>query len=133
MRTGYYSLVSFYGEQADGCNLGKLVNSEDLSIGKSLFLDSAYNGRCEGMLGWRGVEVLDLVDPEYPDFCYLSICMVYFGNGAGDVMPGSCGSAIWNEDWDVAAFFRWYDQEKSIAYAPSCNVLMNAGYVLEAI
>jgi hypothetical protein len=64
-----YSSVSFYREQVDGCNLGKLVNSEDLSIGELLFLDSAYNGRCEGMLGWRGVDVLDPVDPEYPDFC----------------------------------------------------------------
>jgi hypothetical protein len=80
--------------------------------------------------GWT---CLILLIPNIQISVYLSIYMVYFGNGVGDVIPGSCGRAIWNEDWDVAAFFCWYDQEKSIAYAPSCNVLMNAGYVLEAI
>jgi hypothetical protein len=126
-----YSIVSFDGEEVDGTNLQGFVYSQNLAIGESLSMDSPYNGRCEGILGWRGVNVT--IDPEHPEFTYVEVCMVYFGNGASDVKFGSCGSAIWNDENQVGAFFRWYDPVSAVAYAPSVDVLIEAGYTLEAI
>jgi hypothetical protein len=59
--------------------------------------------------------------------------MQYVGNGANDIHPGTCGSAIWTCDNEVAAFFRWYYTKGTIAYAPSVDVLISNSYTLEAI
>ena len=100
-----YSTVSFDGEEENGTNLEGLVLSESVSIGELLSMDSTYNGCCEGILSWRGVNVIDPVDPKYPDTVYVHVMMMYFGNGISDVKPGSCGSAIWNKANEVVAFF----------------------------
>ena len=84
-------------------------------------------------LTWRGVNVIDPVDPEYQNTVYVHVMMMYFGNGISDVKLGSCSSAIWNEANEVVAFFQWYDLEFAIVYAPSVDGFIDAGYVLEAI
>lgn len=89
-----YSIVSFDGDEVDGITLRGLAKSEDVPIGAQLFIDNPYNGRCAGISGWRGVNVEDPIDPKYPEHCYLHTSMVYFGNGANDISPGSCGSAF---------------------------------------
>jgi hypothetical protein len=59
--------------------------------------------------------------------------MLYFSNGVDDIYPGTCGSAIWICDNEVAAFFWWYYRKGTIAYAPSMDVLISNGFTLEAI
>ena len=72
-----------------------------------LYLDSAYNGKSKGLLVSKGFHVL----PEGSTneaFQYIECNMIYFGNGADDIFSGTCGSAIWTSDKEVATFFQWY-------------------------
>lgn len=128
-----YSDVSFDADEVDGTKFEGLVRSRDTTIGDRIFMDSPYNGRCEGVLGWRGVNMINPVDHDSPEFTFLHTSMIYFGNGASDILPGTCGSALWTDENKVVALFRWYDQVDAIAYAPSVDVLIEAGYTLEAI
>jgi len=55
-----YSAISFDNKEVDGTNLNGFTNFENLSIGEILSMDTFYNGWCEGILGWRGVHLIDL-------------------------------------------------------------------------
>lgn len=100
------TVVSFNVGEVYGTKLMGLVNFEDTAIGESMFLDSPYNGRCEGTLGWRWISIVDFEDLDHPTFTYLHTHMVNFGNGVLDVLRGMCGSTILTEENKVATRFR---------------------------
>ena len=66
-------------------------------------------------------------------FQYIEYNMLYFGDGADEIFDGTCGSALWTSDNEVAAFFHWYHTKGAIAFGPSVDVLISSGYTLEAI
>ena len=126
-----YSTTSFDGDENNGTKLEGLVPSKDVPLVASLFLDSAFNGKCEGLVVGIGLKVLP---EELPvGYRYIHTNMVYFGNGANDVFPGTCGSAMWTEDNEVASFFRFYASDNAVAYAPTVDLLIDEGYKLQAI
>ena len=130
-----YSTTSFDGEENNGTKLEGLVPSKDVPLVASLFLDSAFNGKCKGLVVGIGFKVLP---EEFPEelpvgYRYIHTNMVYFGNGANDVFPGTCGNAMWTEDNEVASFFRFYVNDNAVAYAPTVDILIDKGYKLQAI
>ena len=129
-----YSSTSFDGDELNGTQLDGLVHSKDLEILSPLFLDSPYNGKCEGILAAIGFHVL-LLDPfdDEEEFPYLECDMIYFGNRASNIFLGTCGSAMWTKDKKVAAFFRWYSSEDAIVLAPAVDALIEAGYDIDPI
>jgi hypothetical protein len=99
----------------------------------SLFLDYAFNGKCEGLVVAKGFNVLPMELCRTDKYDYIQTNIVYFGNGTNNVFPGTCGSAMWTKDNEVASFFRYYDIESTVAYSPSVDILIDEGYKLQAI
>jgi hypothetical protein len=126
-----YLTCSFDVDEADGTLLGPLVPSNEIVEGQSLYMDSPFNGKCEGIVSSKGFWILPEGSNNKP-FRHYECMMVYFGNGADDIFPGTCGSALWTEDKEVAAIFRWYYPKDAIAYVLAVDILITSGFKLEA-
>jgi hypothetical protein len=127
-----YSTCSFNADEAYGTLLGPLVPSNEIGEGQNLYMDSPFNGKCEGIVSSKGFRVLPEGSDNKP-FRYYECMIVYFGNGVDDIFPSTCGSALWTEDKEVAAIFRWYYLKDAIAYVPAVDILITSGFKLEAI
>ena len=53
-----YSTTSFYGNENYGTKLEELMHSKEVPLVASLFLDFAFNGKCEGLVVAKGFNVL---------------------------------------------------------------------------
>lgn len=58
---------------------------------------------------------------------------IYFGNGSDTLFDGCSGGAIWTDDFDVLAQFRFMMKDEALAYCPSFNPLMKLDYELSEI
>ncbi|CAM6109783.1 unnamed protein product [Calypogeia fissa] len=121
-----YSCESFEKEE-----LVDLIGSNDLELLEKLFLDSPFNGKCEGLVTSVGVNILPGTSATATQ--YVATNMIYLGNGIDEILAGTCGSALWTQAKQVSCFFRYYDPVDCIVYAPSVDELMVAGFRLEAI
>jgi hypothetical protein len=127
-----YSTTSFDGDELNGTTLDGLVHSYDVPFLTTLFLDSPFNGKCEGLVTSIGFYILPIGSAN-GSFRYVECNMTYFGNGTIDIFPGSCGSPMWTTDNKVSAFFRWYNSRDAIAFAPVVNILISSCFDIDPI
>jgi len=127
-----YSSTLFDADDANDTTFVGLVGIEDIGLCQLLYLDSPYNGNCEGLVTSMGFCIIPTRSTNGP-FQYIVCNMLYFGDGADEIFDGTCRSALWTSDNAVAGFFQWYHMKRAIAFAPSVDVLISSSYTLEAI
>lgn len=110
----------------------KLVDAFTLRIGDIIHLNIPVNGHVEGVV--LQIDVLRLPADEPADPTDYIIChRIYFGNGSDTLFDGCSGGAIWTDDFDVHAQFRFMMKDEALAYCPSFNPLMKLDYELSEI
>ena len=125
-----YSTIFFDRNKNNGTKLEKLVCSKEVPLLVSLFVDSTFNGKCEGLAVVIGFDMFpeELCGTERYDYIHTN--MVYFGNGANDMFLRTCGSAMWTKDNEVASFFQYCNNVGTMAYSPIVDLLIKEGYKL---
>lgn len=128
-----YSRETFSDPQAPVRPFGRLLATHETTVGEFIYLDTPFNGRCEGTL--MKVEVRQIPSDEpSEDTQYIVGDFVYFGNGADILFEGSCGGVIWNENFDVLGQFRWQLKEGNrMCYCPSYQNLEGLGYHISSL
>lgn len=94
-----------------------------LHVGEFIYMDTPYNGRCEGIL--VKVDVLQFPsDIPGNDVEYVIGAFGYFGNGADALFEGCCESVIWNSNHDVLGQFSFQqDGADNLCYFPMFDTL----------
>ena len=106
------------------------LQGQGLRVGDLVNIDTAVNGRCEGNL--IKIEARRIPDDEHSDMVEYAIgSFTYFGNGADVLFDGSCGAAVWNDDYDVIGQFRFQESTPAgLCYCPSYSTLKDLGYII---
>ena len=107
-----------------------LVNIPQLQVGDSIYMDTPYNGRCEGTL--MVVDVLRIPSDEPADDVEYAVgTLGYFGNGADTLSDGCCGGVIWNSQYDVIGQFGFQASgTHDFVYCPTFQTLQVLGYTI---
>ena len=124
-----YSRETFSAHDAPVSPFGNIANIFQSKIGDSIYMDTPYNGRCEGIL--MKLDALRLDDGPADEVEYLIGFFAYFGNGADTLFEGCCGGVLWNSDHDVLGQFRYqHDGHDSLCYCPTFIALRGLGYTV---
>lgn len=84
-----------------------------------MYFDSALNGHCEACLIGRGFSFQNNLRER--KLQRLSCILLYHGEGALDIFPGNCRSALWTKDHEVPSFFHLLHLGDQMAIAPSMD------------
>ena len=107
-------------------------NTEELKYGDSVFMNTPFNGQCEGV--YIETEWVMGIPPEDGGiFCEISH-FSYWGNGSSVFFDGCCGGIMWNDNFEVIGQFRF--QEKTglqRAVCPSFQILKDKGYQISSL
>lgn len=126
----HYSKETFSAVDCPVRPFRKILDSKQTRIGDLIFMDTPFNGRCEGVL--IKVDALRITsdEPAHP-VDYIIGHFAYFGNGADTLFDGCCGGVIWNSDHDILGQFG-FQQEGSdqLCYCPSFDILGYSGYTI---
>ncbi|MCJ1471191.1 hypothetical protein MMC07_009839 [Pseudocyphellaria aurata] len=125
-----YSRETFSAADGPVRPFRNFLYSKHSRIGELIFMDTPFNGRCEGVL--MKTDCLRIPADEPADQVrYIMGHFAYFGNGADTLFDGCCGGVIWNSDHDILGQFR-FQQEGSdeLCYCPSFDVLGSSGYTI---
>jgi hypothetical protein len=126
-----YSCETFNSDIQAGPVIRGLKRPTDLKIGDSLFMDSAFSGRCEGFVSrvlWDAIPS----DKDVSELPWVNAIWVYTGNGRPEPANGCCGSVIWDEEENAVAFFRFAFKDGS-SFAVSVDPLIQMGMAIEPI
>lgn len=126
----HYSRETFSPVDAPVRPFRNILDSKQTRIGDLVFMDTPFNGRCEGVL--IKLDVLRIPADDSADLVdYIIGHFTYFGNGADTLFDGCCGGVIWNSDHDILGQFG-FQQEGSdqLFYCPSFEVLGSSGYTI---
>lgn len=129
----HYSRETFSTAEAPTRPFRNLLDISHAHIYDFIFMDTPFNGRCEGVL--MKVDVLRVpTDEPAGEIQYVVGSFSYFGNGADTLLDGCCGGVIWNSDYDVLGQFglekHGIDQ---LSYCSSFDQLRCLGYTLSDV
>ena len=126
----HYSRETFSAPDALVSAFRSLLDTTQLRVGDFIYMDTPYNGRCEGTL--INVEVLRNPSNEPADDTeYVIGVFGFFGNGADTLFDGCCGGVIWNSDYDVLGQFRFQQAGAgNLCYCPTFETLRDLGYTI---
>lgn len=114
---------------------GRVLDTQEVTIGEPVFMDTPVNGRLSGILISREVRrITDAPDGEGGTTVdFTTGDWIYFGNGAEVLGEGSTGGVVWNEKWDVLGHLGWratWSGVGSCYYCPAFDVLVDVRYEL---
>lgn len=126
----HYSKETFSALDAPVSPFRSLLDANQLQVGGFIYIDTPYNGRCEGIL--VKVDVLEIPSDEHADgFEYVIGAFAYFGNGADALVEGCCGGVIWNCNHDIIGQFSFQqDGADDLCYCPTFVTLRHLGYTI---
>lgn len=127
----HYANETFSAHDAPVSPFRNLLDSAELRVGDSIFMDTPYNGHCEGIT--MKIDILRLSPGGRPadETEYVVSTFAYFGNGSDTLFDGCCGGVIWNEQHDVLGHFGYQqDGGDELSYCPSFNNLRRLGYTV---
>ena len=127
-----YAKETFSAHDAPVGPFRNLLDIAELRVGDSVFMDTPYNGHCEGITMKIDVRRLSPGGgPTADDTEYVVGTWTYFGNGSDTLFDGCCGGGvIWNGQHDVLGQFG-YQQDvggDELCYCPSFQNLRRLGY-----
>ncbi|CAF9931446.1 MAG: hypothetical protein HETSPECPRED_007872 [Heterodermia speciosa] len=126
-----YSREPFSAHDAPVNPFRNLLDATELRVGDLIFMDTPYNGHCEGIMA--KIDVLRLSPGGRPADAteYVLGTFVYFGNGSDTLFSECCGAVIWNDQHDVLGQFSYQqDGGDEMCYCPSFNGLRLLGYTV---
>ncbi|KAI9827243.1 MAG: hypothetical protein M1832_005381 [Thelocarpon impressellum] len=127
-----YEADVFDDPEYGGPTLTSFKSISDVKFADPLFLDSPFSGRCDGSAGhfaWRALpEGYENAKEGY----WLETLWAYFGDGIPDMLDGTCGSAIFDQNNQVVSFFHLAG-ENGQAESIAAQHAIDDGLVLEAI
>ena len=107
-----------------------LVDFAEHQVGEFVFMDTPYNGRCEGVLMKSVCRRLPADEPADNVECVVG-SFTYFGNGGDTLFDGCCGAVVWNSKYGVLGQFRFQQEgTDELCYCPSFSMLKGLGYSL---
>ena len=126
----HYSRTTFATSDAPVEPFNKLGDIEEVRLGDPIFMDTPFNGRCEGMvmkMDWLRIPTDEPADNTH----YIIGAFLYFGNGGDTLFEGCCGGVIWNTNHDVLGQFRFQETGSGkLCYCPSFKRLQQLGYTV---
>lgn len=126
----HYSKETFSAPDALASAFGSLLDVKQLRVGDPIFMDTPYNGRCEGSLMKVGVLRI-LSDEPADDTEYVIGAFAYFGNGADTLFDGCCGGVVWNSSHNVVGQFCFQqDGVDKLCYCPTFDALRRLDYII---
>ena len=125
-----YSRSTFSAPDAAVSPFRNLLSVQELPVGDPIYMDTPYNGRCDGVL--MKVEVLRIPSDEPADDVTYAIGIFgYFGNGRDTLFHGCCGAVLWNGNHDVLGQFRFPQIGPSgLCYCLTFETLKELGYIV---
>ncbi|KAL8846605.1 MAG: hypothetical protein Q9221_008323 [Calogaya cf. arnoldii] len=133
LRDGYqYSRETFSVPEDQVKRFGKLLRTEEMVIGNKTYMDTPFNGRCEGTL----VNVdFNRVDDDPEGTTNIAVgTFHYIGNGSDILLNGCCGGVIWEDNHNLIGQFRFQKKDKAgMCYSPAFTELESYGYTISEV
>ena len=124
-----YSKETFSTHDAPVSPFRSILGFIQLRSGDPIYMDTPYNGRCEGVL--MKVDVHRIIGEGADEQEYVVGAFGYFGNGGDTLFDGCCGGVIWNSNHDVLGQFRYQqDGLDNLCYCPTFSMLQSLGYTV---
>ena len=109
-------------------------DSASLQIMSLVFMDTPYNGRCEGQITaveWRRIPSDDIFAKSTK---YALGTFAYFGNGSEEMFEGCCGGVLWTSEYDVIGQFRYQAATNNgFCFFPAFEFLAEFQYKLSEV
>ncbi|MCJ1271627.1 hypothetical protein MMC22_011531 [Lobaria immixta] len=126
----HYSRKTFSEIDAAVQPFTSLVDLAEHQVGEFVFMDTPYNGRCEGVLMKSFCRRLPADEPA-DNVEYVVGSFTYFGNGGDTLFDGCCGAVVWDSKYGVLGQFRFQQGgTDELCYCPSFSMLKGLGYSL---
>ncbi|KAK4697087.1 hypothetical protein P7C71_g931, partial [Lecanoromycetidae sp. Uapishka_2] len=130
-----YSRETFSATDKPATSFRKLLRVGETQIGSLVYMDTPVNGFCEGVVVIVDVSRVVSHPDENAPKCTTDFVVgtfTYYGNGGGiEMLNGSCGGVIWNDDNDVVGQFRFQNNDGTgLCYNSHFDPLVRLGYKL---
>lgn len=127
-----YSRKPFSSSDYDAVPLTSINNPLTLCIGDYMYMNTTFNGHCEGCFVGMKTARIPSDEPGIPHH-YIFGTFAYLGNGSERLLDGCCGGVVWTEQGEAIGQFRFLSKERSLAYITSFEHLIQLGYQLSQI
>lgn len=112
--------------------LTALKPKHECKVADIVYLDSPFSGRCEGQAYAFQWDQLPGDSSNPKSGCWLESSWIFFGDGMAEMPDGTRGSAIYDDQGRVMAFFHLAG-DNGLAYAIAAHHALEEGLVLEPI
>lgn len=122
-----YSREPFSASDYDAVPLTSINKPLTLCIGDYMYMNTPFNGHCEGCFVGTKTARIPSNEPGIPHR-YIFSTFAYLGNGSERPLDGCCGGVVWTEQGEAIGQFRFLSKERSLAYITSFEHLIQLGY-----